>query len=74
MYAGALWSHSHDVLQRWPVFVQDQWQQPQHCLVVVRVCLSVCLSISTRWQAFSIGNLHGHEECNILFGLNDAIF
>ena len=42
--------------------------------VSLYVFLSVTLTTSTRWQAFSIGNLHGHEECNILFVLNDTIF
>ena len=42
-----------------------------HCVCLcLSVCLSVTLTTSTRWQAFSIGNLHRHEECNILFGLN----
>ena len=31
------------------------------------VCQCVTLSTSTRWQTFSVGNLHGHEEYNILF-------
>ena len=47
-------------------------------VVVVSVCLSVrvcvTLATSTRWQTFSVGNLHVREECNILFGLNDAFF
>ena len=38
------------------------------------VCQCVTLATSTRWQAFSIGNLHRHEECNILFGLMILIF
>ena len=43
-------------------------------VVVVSVCVCVTLATSTRWQAFSVGNLHGHEEYNILVGLNEAIF
>ena len=29
------------------------------------------LATSTRWQTFSVGNLHGHEEYSILVGLNE---
>ena len=41
---------------------------------VTVVVVSVTIATSTRWQAFSVGNLHGHEEYNILVDLNEAIF
>ena len=47
-------------------------------VVIMCDCVCVCVSLShllhTKWQAFSVGNLHGHEECIVLFGLNEVIF
>ena len=40
---------------------------------MARRCVCQCY-IHEMADFSSVGNLHGHEEYNILFGLNEAIF